>query len=118
MARLENNSKELAANKLEEEDWGVYNAGRIADLYSRVPECRTREFLQKAAELTGSEFIMVFDGKGKEILASNGYVVIALDHPHHSFFAKDSSGKTVLVDMDFIQSAIRLPRSVSLLRLG
>ena len=45
-------------------------------------------------------------------LASNGYVVIALDHPHHSFFAKDSSGKTVLVDMDFIQSAINIENDV------
>ena len=41
-------------------------------------------------------------------LASNGYVVIALDHPHHSFFTTDSAGKTVPVDMGFIQSAIKI----------
>lgn len=45
-------------------------------------------------------------------LASNGYVVIALDHPHHSFFAKDSDGKTVLVDMDFLKSAINIENDV------
>ena len=77
-ARLENSRREVSTSKQEAEQWGVYYSGRIADLYSRVPECRTREFLQKAAELTGSEFIMVFDGKGKEILASNGYVGFTL----------------------------------------
>ena len=29
-------------------------------------------------------------------LASNGYVVAALDHPHHAFFTKDTDGKTVI----------------------
>ena len=45
-------------------------------------------------------------------LASNGYVVIALDHPHHSFFATDSSGKAVIVDKEFIQSAINIENDV------
>lgn len=45
-------------------------------------------------------------------LASNGYVVIALDHPHHSFFTTDSSGKTVPVDRAFIQSAINIENDV------
>lgn len=41
-------------------------------------------------------------------LASHGYVVVSLDHPYHSFFTKDSSGKTILVDMDFFQSALTI----------
>ena len=41
-------------------------------------------------------------------LASNGYVVAALDHPHHAFFTTDTGGKTVLVDMDFINTALNL----------
>ena len=41
-------------------------------------------------------------------LASNGYVVAALDHPHHAFFTKDTDGKTVIVDMDFMNTAINL----------
>lgn len=45
-------------------------------------------------------------------LASNGYVVIALDHPHHSFFTTDTKGKTVLVDMDFLKSAINIENDV------
>ena len=46
-------------------------------------------------------------------LASNGYVVAALDHPHHAFFTEDSAGKTVLVDMDFMQTATSLNNSNS-----
>lgn len=41
-------------------------------------------------------------------LASNGYVVAALDHPHHAFFCKDTDGKTVIVDMDFMNTALTL----------
>jgi len=39
-------------------------------------------------------------------LASNGYVVAALDHPHHAFFANDTDGSTVIVDMQFITDAV------------
>ena len=41
-------------------------------------------------------------------LASNGYVVAALDHPHHAFFTKDTDGKTVIADMGFMNAAINL----------
>ena len=41
-------------------------------------------------------------------LASNGYVVVALDHPHHAFFTKDTDGKTVTVDQEFINSAMNI----------
>lgn len=36
-------------------------------------------------------------------LASNGYVVVSLDHPYHSFFTKDTEGKTILVNPQFIE---------------
>ncbi len=39
-------------------------------------------------------------------LASNGYIVVALDHPHHAFFTNDSDGNMVLVDMEFITNAV------------
>lgn len=39
-------------------------------------------------------------------LASNGYFVVSLDHPYHSFYTKDSTGKTITVDPTFIQSAM------------
>ena len=44
-------------------------------------------------------------------LASNGYVVVALDHPHHAFFTTDTSGNTILVDMEFFEDAMNLGNS-------
>lgn len=41
-------------------------------------------------------------------LASNGYVVAALDHPHHSMFTKDTSGKTIIVDNAFISDVMKV----------
>ncbi|MBQ1507240.1 MAG: dienelactone hydrolase family protein [Ruminococcus sp.] len=46
-------------------------------------------------------------------LASNGYVVVALDHPHHSFFTKDTSGKMITVDEGFINDAMSTDGSLS-----
>ena len=39
-------------------------------------------------------------------LASHGYVVVSLDHPYHSFFTKDTSGKSVTVDPEFFKTAL------------
>ena len=39
-------------------------------------------------------------------LASNGYVVAAVDHPHHAFFTEDTAGQTVFVDPGFFQTAM------------
>ena len=41
-------------------------------------------------------------------LASNGYVVVALDHPHHAFFTEDTAGQIVLADGDFLNTAMNL----------
>ena len=45
-------------------------------------------------------------------LASNGYVVAALDHPHHAFFTQDTSGSMVLVDMGFMNTAMNLNNDI------
>lgn len=37
-----------------------------------------------------------------EELASNGYVVIATEHPYHSMFTEDTSGKTITVSPEFM----------------
>lgn len=74
MARM----KEVTSASYEAESWETYFANRIADLYNRVPECRNEEFLKRAAELTGCEYIMIFDNNGDELLASNGYVGLTL----------------------------------------
>ncbi|MDO4333679.1 MAG: hypothetical protein Q4C58_13475 [Eubacteriales bacterium] len=39
-------------------------------------------------------------------LASNGYVVISLDHPYHSFFTRDTDGKLITVNPDFLQEVM------------
>lgn len=39
-------------------------------------------------------------------LASNGYVVVSVDHPYYAFFTADTEGKTIIVDMSFMQQAI------------
>lgn len=44
-------------------------------------------------------------------LASNGYVVISLDHPYHSFFTKDTDGKTIIVDTEFMQQVMYINES-------
>ena len=44
-------------------------------------------------------------------LASNGYVVVSLDHPYHAFYTKDSNGKTILVDRSFLNTALNVGRS-------
>lgn len=36
-------------------------------------------------------------------LASHGYVVVSMDHPYHSFFTKDTDGRTVIVNPEMIQ---------------
>lgn len=41
-------------------------------------------------------------------LASNGYVVAALDHPHHAFFTEDTEGKMVIVNQNFLNEAMEL----------
>ena len=46
-------------------------------------------------------------------LASNGYIVVALDHPHHAFFTTDTDGKTVTVDTDFIEDVIKINEDTS-----
>ena len=55
-------------------------------------------------------------------LASHGYVVVALDHPHHSFFTKDTAGKTVLFQnaghMDFTDLPLISPTLANMLGHG
>ncbi|MGX8774391.1 MAG: alpha/beta hydrolase family protein [Bacillota bacterium] len=41
-------------------------------------------------------------------LVSNGYVVAALDHPHHAFFTKNSKGKTIIVDRNFMKKVMTI----------
>ncbi|MDE7097548.1 MAG: hypothetical protein K2O60_00180 [Ruminococcus sp.] len=44
-------------------------------------------------------------------LASNGYVVASIDHPYYAFFTKDTEGKTIIVDFEFMQTAVNMQNS-------
>ncbi|MCM1212457.1 MAG: hypothetical protein NC318_12735 [Blautia sp.] len=44
-------------------------------------------------------------------LVSNGYVVASIDHPYYAFFTKDTEGKTIIVDMEFMQNAVNMQYS-------
>ncbi len=46
-------------------------------------------------------------------LASNGYVVVSMDHPHHSLFTQDTAGKIILVDQGFIGSVMEIGNSTA-----
>jgi len=39
-------------------------------------------------------------------LASNGYVVVSIDHPYHAFYCKDTNGKTITVNPEHYNSAM------------
>lgn len=39
-------------------------------------------------------------------LASNGYVVASIEHPYHSIFTHDSTGKTIIADSNFLNDAM------------
>ncbi len=41
-------------------------------------------------------------------LASNGYVVVSMEHPYHSFFTHDTDGKLITVDPEFIQNCMNV----------
>ena len=43
-----------------------------------------------------------------EELASHGYVVVSLDHPHHAFFTEDTKGNTIIVDSKFMNDAMNV----------
>ena len=41
-------------------------------------------------------------------LASHGYVVVSLDHPYHSFFCKDTDGKIITVNQEFLNDVMKV----------
>lgn len=44
-------------------------------------------------------------------LASNGYVVASIEHPYHSIFTHDSTGKTIIADSQFLNDAMTIGSS-------
>jgi len=44
-------------------------------------------------------------------LASNGYVVAIIEHPYHSIFTHDSTGKTIIADRQFLSDSMNIGSS-------
>lgn len=108
---------------------GLPNSGEYSVAMSKailVDESRTEEFETDGSKrevpiyffypenaADGEKFPLVLFSHGAfgyyksnystyEELASNGYVVIATEHPYHSMFTEDTSGKTITVSPEFI----------------
>lgn len=41
-------------------------------------------------------------------LASNGYVVVSTEHPHHSLYTTDTNGNTIIVDPQFMNDVMSI----------
>lgn len=41
-------------------------------------------------------------------LASNGYVVVSTEHPHHSLYTTDTNGNTIIVDSSFMNDVMSI----------
>ncbi len=41
-------------------------------------------------------------------LASNGYVVVSTEHPHHSLYTTDTNGNTIIVDFSFMNDVMSI----------
>ena len=41
-------------------------------------------------------------------LASNGYVVVSIEHPYHSIFTTDTDGKTIIADSEFLNNCMNV----------
>lgn len=41
-------------------------------------------------------------------LASNGYVVVSVEHPYHSIFTKDTNGKMIIADSSFLSGTMEI----------
>ncbi|MBO4702869.1 MAG: hypothetical protein J5625_09455 [Lachnospiraceae bacterium] len=44
-------------------------------------------------------------------LASNGFVVASIEHPYHSIFTHDSTGKTIIADRQFLSDSMNIGSS-------
>lgn len=78
MERLDEHSEEISANQMYDEFWAVYFVNRIASVLKENDELWTREYLTKINDVVGSEYMMLFDTEGKNVLSSNGLIGYSL----------------------------------------
>lgn len=64
--------------QINDEEWTSYYAERTALLMGLAPELRTQETLSVINRTIGSEYIMLYDENGEEIVSSNSYTGFSL----------------------------------------
>ena len=57
-----------------QEEWQAYMAERIAGLMAGKESLQTAESLAMISEMSGSDYVMLFNSSGEEIAASNGFI--------------------------------------------
>ena len=78
MGRLNKYTELVSANQVEDEEWAVYFAKRIASIIKESDDLWSKEYITKANDLIGSQYIMLFDTEGDNILSSNALVRYSL----------------------------------------
>ena len=81
---------------------GSYREVPVHFYYPEVPENQTEKFPLVVFSHGAFGYYQSNTSTYQE-LASNGYVVVSLDHPYHSFFTKDTDGKVITVNPQFLQ---------------
>ena len=78
MNRVTENDKVVSSVQKDEEEWAVYFVERIASVISDYQIPQTSDYLEKINQHTGSEYIMLFDTEGHEVVSSNGVIGYSL----------------------------------------
>lgn len=78
MDRLAEHAEKTSANQVVDEDWAVYVARRIASMLRENNDLWSRDYLETVNDLVGSQYIMLFDKEGTNILSSNGLIGYSL----------------------------------------
>lgn len=77
-SRMAANASMNSSYRSNEESSTVYFAQRLAAMLGNYPELQPRTLLMEANKLLGSEYILLFDEKGREIAGSNSYVSLSI----------------------------------------
>ena len=79
ITRITKIQNEKTWHQQDAEEWSAYYSERIAELLSDRPELRTQKALSSFNDIIGSEYIMLFDSSGAEIISSNAYAGFQLE---------------------------------------
>ncbi len=78
ISRMEEQEDIISRHQETVETWYTFFAQELCGNLTEYPQLRTDKFLMDVNELLGSEYIIFFDEKGKEVLSSNGFIDLDL----------------------------------------